>query len=91
MKDIPMPDRHQAVINGIACHTDCHVVAALDALGLILGTEQFRATGDGHRLTHTWLASFGPIAAVAVKSTGSFGAAMTRSLAQRGCRVIEIN
>ena len=31
------------------------------------------------------------IAAVAVESTGSFGAALTRSLLERGCRVIEIN
>ena len=42
-------------------------------------------------MTHTWLASFGSIAAVGVESTGSFGAALTRSLVERGCRVIEIN
>ena len=37
------------------------------------------------------LALFGPIAAVGVESTGSFEAALTRSLVGRGCRVIEIN
>ena len=37
-----MPDQHQAVIGGIDCHTDFHVVAALDALGRVLGTESFR-------------------------------------------------
>ena len=42
-------------------------------------------------MPHTWLASFGSIAAVGVESTGSFGAALTRSLVERGCRVIEIN
>ena len=86
-----MPDPHQAVIGGIDCHTDFHVVAALDAFGRVLGTESFPATGAGYRLTYTWLASFGPIAAVGVESTGSFGATLTRSLVERGCRVIEIN
>ena len=86
-----MPDQHQAVIGGIDCHTDFHVVAALDPLGRVLGTESFPATGAGYRSAHMWLASFGQIAAVGVESTGSFGAALTRSLLERGCRVIEIN
>ena len=86
-----MPAQHQVVIGGIDCHTDLDVVVALDPLGRVLGTESFPATGAGYRLTHTWLASFGSIAAVAVESTGSFGAALTRSLLERGCGVIEIN
>ena len=86
-----MPDQNQAVIGGIDCHTDFHVVAALDPLGRVLGTESFPTTGAGYRSAHMWLASFGQIAAVGVESTGSFGAALTRSLVERGCRVIEIN
>ena len=86
-----MPDQQQAVIGGIDCHTDFHVAAALDPLGRVLGTESFPATRAGYRLTHTWLASFGPIAAVGVESTGSFGAALARSLAGQGCGVIEVN
>ena len=86
-----MPDPQQAVIGGIDCHTDFHVVAALDPLGRVLGTESFLAACAGYRLTHTWLASFGPITTVGVESTGSFGAALTRSLIDQGCRVIEVN
>ena len=86
-----MPDQNQAVIGGVDCHSDFHVAAALDPLGRVVGTETFPATGAGYGLTHTWFASFGPIAAVGVESTGSFGAALTRSLVERGCRVIEIN
>lgn len=86
-----MPDQPQAVIGGIDCHTDFHVAVALDPLGRVVGTESFPATADGYRSTHGWLASFGPIAAVGVESTGSYGAALTRSLVERGCRVIEIN
>ncbi len=81
----------QAVIGGIDCHTDFHVAAALDPLGRVLGTESFPATGAGYRSTHEWLLSFGPIAAVGVESTGSYGAALARSLTEQGCRVIEVN
>ena len=86
-----MPDQQQAVIGGIDCHTDFHVVAALDPLGRVLGTESFPATGAGYRSAHAWLASLGQIAAVGVESTGSYGAALTRSLVERGCGVIEVN
>ncbi|MYA83431.1 MAG: IS110 family transposase, partial [Acidimicrobiales bacterium] len=91
MKGISMPDQQQAVIGGIDCHTDFHVAVALDPLGRVLGTEAFPATSAGYRLTHRWLASFGPVAAVGVESTGSYGAALTRALVEQGCRVIEIN
>ena len=91
MTDYSMPDQQQAVIGGIEGHTDFHVAAALDPLGRVLGTESFPATRAGYRLTHTWLASFGPITTVGVESTGSFGAALTRSLIDQGCRVIEVN
>ena len=59
-----MPDPYQAVIGGIDCHTDFHVAVALDSLGRVVGAESFPATGAGYRSTYTWLASFGPIAAV---------------------------
>jgi transposase len=90
-KDNSMPDSQQAVIAGIDCHTDFHVAAALDPLGRVLGTESFPATCVGYSSTHRWLASFGEIAAVGVESTGSYGAALTRSLFERGCRVVEVN
>ena len=86
-----MPDSAQAVIGGVDCHSDFHVAAALDPQGRLLGTESFPATTVGYRSAHEWLASFGPVAAVGVESTGSFGAALARSLIERGCRVVEVN
>jgi len=79
------------VIAGFDCHTDMHVSAALDPLGRLLGTESFRATPDGYRQALAWLGSLGPIIAVGVESTGSFGAALARFLGEQGLRVIEIN
>ena len=90
-KDNSMPDQNQTVIAGIDCHIDFHVAAALDPLSRVLGTESFPATCAGYRSTHEWLASFGPIAAVGIESTGSYGAALARSLLERDCGVIEGN
>ncbi len=84
-----MPEPPRAVIGGIGCRTDFHVAAALDPLGRMLGTESFPATAAGYCSTRRWLASFGPIAAVGVESTGSCGAALARSLSEQGCAVIE--
>ncbi len=84
-----MPEPPRAVIGGIGCRTDFHVAAALDPLGRMLGSESFPATVAGYDSTCRWLASFGPIAAVGVESTGSCGAALARSLTEQGCAVIE--
>ena len=86
-----MPDSQQAVIAGIDCHTDLDVAAALDGVGRVLGTKSFPATCAGYRPAHRRLASFGPVAAVGVESTGCCGAAVTRSLAAAGCAVIDVN
>ena len=81
----------------LRCVRDVQPASALDPLGVrVLGTESFPATRAGYRtLTHTWLASFGPglitTVGVPLESTGSFGAALTRSLIDQGCRVIEVN
>lgn len=58
---------------------------------MVLDVFSRRVVGWSIDLTYSWLAAFGPIAAVGVESTGSAGAALTRSLIERGCRVIEIN
>ena len=79
MKDIGQI--RTAVIGGIDCHTDFHVVAALDPLGRVLGTESFPTTGAGYRSAHMWLRRSDRRGRCRV--TGSFGAALTRSLVEQ--------
>lgn len=79
------------VIGGFDCHSAFHVAAALDPLGRQLGTAAFPATSAGYRQAVAWLQAFGPIVAVGVESTGSYGAALARHLRTEGMRVIEIN
>jgi transposase len=78
------------VTGGVDTHCDLHVAAAVDHLGGVLGTAQFRTTPAGYRKLLAWLASFGPLHKVGVEGTGSYGAALARHLAEHDVEVIEV-
>jgi transposase len=78
------------VTGGVDTHSDVHVAAAVDHLGGVLGTAEFRTTPAGYRKLLTWLASFGPVHKVGVEGTGSYGAALARHLSENGVSVIEV-
>lgn len=79
------------VIGGVDCHQRTHHAVALDAQGHRLGDQEFPATRAGYDQLQAWLDQFGPILAVGVESTGSYGAGLTRSLLAAGVQVIEVN
>jgi len=79
------------VTGGVDTHLDVHVAAAVDHLGGVLGTESFPTTAAGYRRLLGWLRSFGPIHAVGVEGTGSYGSALTRHLTENQVRVIEVS
>jgi len=78
------------VTGGVDTHSDVHVAAAVDHLGGVLGTQQFRTTPAGYRKLLRWLGSFGPIHKVGVEGTGSYGAGLARHLVENGVSVIEV-
>jgi transposase len=78
------------VTGGVDTHSDMHVAAAVDHLGGVLGTAQFRTTPAGYRRLLSWLESFGPLHQVGVEGTGSYGAALARHLAEHEVVVIEV-
>ena len=80
-----------AVIGGVDTHKHTHYAAAIDTNGRLLGHRQFAANDPGYEALLKWLASHGPIHAIGVESTGSFGATLTRSLTKAGARVVEVN
>ena len=80
-----------AIIGGIDCHKDAHVVAAVDVLGHLVGTKSFPTTAEGYRNALAWLRTCGPIVVVGVESTGSYGAALTRAFRAADVRVVEVN
>ena len=81
----------RSVVGGIDTHGEVHVVAALDGIGGLLGSESFGANPAGYEALLTWLESFGTVAKVGVEGTGSYGAGIARHLARAGIVVIEID
>lgn len=86
-----MKHHETVVVGGVDAHADTHHAAALDQRGVLLATERFAATPDGYRDLFRWLSGFGKLEVVAVESTGSYAAGLTRYLQSRGVRVLEVN
>ena len=78
------------VTGGVDTHADLHVATALDHLGGVLGTAEFRTTAAGYRKLLAWLRGFGPMHQVGVEGTGSYGAGLARHLTEQGVAVIEV-
>jgi transposase len=80
-----------SVTGGVDTHLDVHVAAAVNHVGGVLGTMSFPTTAAGYRRLLGWLCSFGPLHAVGVEGTGSYGSALARHLAENEVRVIEVS
>lgn len=79
------------ITGGVDTHADTHTVAALDGLGRLLGHATFPATATGFADLLTWLLSHGPVAAVGMEGTGSYGAGLFHHLHAKGLRVVEVD
>ena len=86
-----MTDLPERVTAGVDAHTDTHHVAVLNARGRLLGNATFPATARGYAQLAGWLEQHGELDAVGVESTGSYAAALVRTLTARGLRVVEVN
>src|SRR5262245_33141134 len=79
------------ITGGVDTHLEFHVAAARDGLGRVLGTARFPATQTGYASLLAWLRAQGPIAAVGVEGTGSYGAGLTTYLTSQDVTVVEVN
>jgi transposase len=86
-----MDSMTQRITGGVDTHLDTHVVAALDQLGALRGTESFPATTAGYRELLKWLEAFGTVEMVGVEGTGSYGAGLTRHLLSKQITVVEVD
>ena len=86
-----MTSQSSGVIGGVDTHKFTHHASVIDPIGQLLGDREFKADMAGHRALVLWLKSFGPLRAVGVEGTGSYGAALARVMAGEGISVIEIN
>lgn len=79
------------VTGGVDTHADTHTVAALDERGRVMGRATFPATPSGYVQLHDWLIGHGPIDAVGIEGTGSYGAGLARHLSRGGVRLVEVD
>jgi transposase len=85
-----MPDGGAYVTGGVDTHRDSHTAAALNHLGAVLGTATFGTDRAGYDQLLSWLKGFGPLEAVGVEGTGSYGAGLARHLQAAGIEVREV-
>ena len=81
----------EKVILGMDTHKDLHVAAVLTALGALRETKTFPATAAGYQALLAWVGTFGILRRAGVECTGSYGAALARSLRAAEVEVIEVN
>jgi transposase len=78
------------VIAGIDTHADTHHVALISETGTHLANKEFLAVGSGYRNIMEFITGFGPVIAVGVEGTGSYGAELARTLTKEGIQVLEV-
>lgn len=86
-----MANEEFKVIAGIDTHADTHHVALITDYGKRLGDRKFLAVGSGYRQIAAYLTRFGPVTAVGIEGTGSYGAELARVLAEHGFIIREVN
>jgi transposase len=87
----PLRVTSRVVVGGIDTHKELHLAAVIDTGEHVLATHSFSTTRAGYRALLRWMRSFGDITRIGVEGTGSYGAGITRHLAQAGIEVVEID
>jgi transposase len=80
----------RAVIVGVDTHKDVHVAVAVDQYGRVLGRRQEKTSQRGCVALYRWAARLGATVQFGVEGTGSYGAGLSRYLAQQGVQVTEV-
>jgi transposase len=83
-------DPAQIVTGGADTHADLHMVAVVDQVGRVLGSQEFPASASGDRAALAWMRGHGTLVKVGVEGTGSYGAGLARFLADQGVEVVEV-
>ena len=79
------------IIIGIDTHKHIHAAVAITVLGARLDALTIPVGGRGYQALDLWARSLGPVRAFGVEGTGSYGAALSRFLCERGHTVVEVN
>lgn len=81
----------QAGIGGVDSHKDTIHVAVITAIGQPVADREFPTTESGYRRAVAWLIEHGPLEAVGIEGTSSYGVGITTAVTAAGIRVVEVN
>lgn len=90
-KGITIMTNEQHRIGGVDSHKDTIHVAVITETGQPVADREFLTTKAGYRRAVAWLIEHGPLAAVGVEGTSSYGVGITAALVKAGIRVVEVN
>ncbi len=79
------------VVGGIDSHADTIHVALISAVGQDIADHEFFTTQAGYQAAVAWLSGHGPVSAVGVEGTSSYGRGITTALGVAGIKVVEVN
>ena len=78
-------------VGGVDSHQDTIHVAVITGTGRPVDDQEFPTTEAGYRHAVEWLAGHGPLQAVGVEGTSSYGAGICAALSAAGVTVVEAN
>lgn len=80
-----------AAVGGVDSHKDTIHVAVISDVGQLVADLEFPTTVAGYRRSVAWLIEHGPLAAVGIEGTSSYGVGITTAVTAAGIRVVEVN
>lgn len=76
---------------GVDSHKDTIHVAVINAIGRPVADREFATTTAGYRRAVAWLIGHGPLQAVGIEGTSSYGVGIATAVTRAGIKVVEVN
>ena len=90
-KGITIMTNQQAHVGGVDSHKDTIHAAVITEIGHPVADQEFPTTTAGYRRAVAWLIEHGPLDAVGIEGTSSYGVGITTAVTRAGIRVVEVN
>lgn len=81
----------QGRVGGIDSHKDSIHAAVISDIGQPVADREFPTTTAGYRRAIAWLIEHGPLEAVGIEGTSSYGVGITAAALKAGIKVVEVN
>lgn len=82
---------HLKRVGGVDSHKDTIHVAVITGIGQPVADQEFATTVAGYRRAVAWLIEHGPLRAVGIEGTSSYGVGIATAVMAAGITVVEVN